>query len=70
MLIDWFTVGAQALNFAVLVWLMKRFLYQPILQAVNAREQRIVQTVAQAEAQKAQAQQERDKLQHERQAFE
>jgi F-type H+-transporting ATPase subunit b len=70
MLIDWFTVGAQALNFAVLVWLMKRFLYQPILQAVNAREQRIAQTVAQADAQKAQAQQERDKLQHERQAFE
>ena len=28
MLIDWFTVGAQTLNFLVLVWLMKRFLYQ------------------------------------------
>ncbi len=25
MLIDWFTVGAQALNFLILVWLMKRF---------------------------------------------
>ncbi len=70
MLIDWFTVGAQALNFAVLVWLMKRFLYQPILQAVNAREQRIAQSVAQANAQKAQAQQDSEKLQHERQAFE
>jgi F-type H+-transporting ATPase subunit b len=31
MLIDWFTVGAQALNFLILVWLMKRFLYKPIL---------------------------------------
>ena len=29
MLIDWFTVGAQALNFLVLVWLLKRFLYKP-----------------------------------------
>src|SRR6202030_2840597 len=38
MLIDWFTVGAQALNFLVLVWLLKRFLYKPILNAVDARE--------------------------------
>jgi F-type H+-transporting ATPase subunit b len=27
MLIDWFTVGAQALNFVILVWLLRRFLY-------------------------------------------
>jgi len=25
MLIDWFTVGAQAINFIILVWLLKRF---------------------------------------------
>ncbi|HSG89521.1 MAG TPA: F0F1 ATP synthase subunit B [Pseudomonadales bacterium] len=41
MLIDWFTVGAQALNFLVLVWLLKRFLYGPILAAIDAREARI-----------------------------
>ena len=41
MLIDWFTVGAQALNFIILVWLLKRFLYKPILNAVDAREKRI-----------------------------
>ena len=38
MLIDWFTVAAQALNFGVLVWLMKRNLYKPILAAIDARE--------------------------------
>ena len=38
MLIDWFTVGAQAINFIILVWLLKRFLYKPILDAVDARE--------------------------------
>jgi len=27
MLIDWFTIGAQALNFLILVWLLKHFLY-------------------------------------------
>ena len=37
MLIDWFTVGAQALNFIILVWLLKRFLYKPILDAIDAR---------------------------------
>jgi F-type H+-transporting ATPase subunit b len=41
MLIDWFTVGAQVLNFLILVWLMKRFLYKPILHAIDAREKRI-----------------------------
>ena len=38
MLIDWFTVGAQALNFVILVWLLKHFLYKPILNAIDVRE--------------------------------
>ncbi|MEI8606176.1 F0F1 ATP synthase subunit B family protein [Pseudoalteromonas sp. B160] len=41
MLIDWFTVAAQAVNFLILVWLLKRYLYQPILHAIDDREQRI-----------------------------
>jgi F-type H+-transporting ATPase subunit b len=48
MLIDWFTVGAQVLNFAILVWLMKRFLYKPILDAIDAREKRIENELAAA----------------------
>ena len=48
MLIDWFTVGAQLLNFMVLVWLMKRFLYQPVLAAIAAREQHIAAGLADA----------------------
>ncbi len=50
MLIDWFTVGAQALNFIVLVWLLKRFLYQPVLDAIDAREARIAKQIADAQA--------------------
>tara|TARA_R110000824_G_scaffold288508_6_gene477001 strand:+ start:121876 stop:122757 length:882 start_codon:yes stop_codon:yes gene_type:complete len=49
MLIDWFTVGAQTLNFIILVWLMKRFLYQPILNAIDAREKRIADELARAD---------------------
>jgi hypothetical protein len=55
MLIDWFTVGAQALNFLILVWLMKRFLYKPILHAIDAREKRIAAELADADAKKAEA---------------
>ena len=55
MLIDWFTVGAQALNFAILVWLMKRFLYKPILDAIDSREKRIAAALADADAKKAEA---------------
>jgi len=64
MLIDWFTVGAQVLNFLILVWLMKRFLYKPILDAIDAREKRIATELADADAKKAEAQKERDEFQH------
>jgi F-type H+-transporting ATPase subunit b len=60
MLIDWFTIAAQALNFLILVWLMKRFLYKPILNAIDAREQRIARELADADAKKAEAQKERE----------
>jgi F-type H+-transporting ATPase subunit b len=63
MLIDWFTVGAQALNFVILVWLMKRFLYKPILHAIDAREKRIAAELADADAKKAEAQKERNEFQ-------
>lgn len=41
MLLDGFTVAAQALNFVVLVLVLRRWLYRPILAAVDARERRI-----------------------------
>jgi F-type H+-transporting ATPase subunit b len=56
MLIDWFTVGAQALNFLVLMWLLRRFLYQPVLTAIDARETRIASALADARLQKGEAQ--------------
>jgi F-type H+-transporting ATPase subunit b len=63
MLIDWFTVGAQALNFVILVWLMKRFLYKPILKAIDTREKRIAAELADAAAKKVEARNERDQFQ-------
>lgn len=70
MLIDWFTVAAQVINFLILVGLLKRFLYRPILDAIDAREQRIAAELAQADAKKAEAKSERDAFQHKNAAFE
>jgi len=69
MLIDWFTVGAQALNFLILVWLLKRFLYKPILDAIDAREKLVAAELADAGAKKAEAQKDRDEFQHKNEDF-
>lgn len=69
MLIDWFTVGAQTLNFLILVWLMKRYLYHPVLNAINAREKRIAAELADADARKAEADKQRDEFQHKNAEF-
>ena len=64
MLIDWFTVGAQALNFIILVWLLKRFLYKPIRNAVDAREKRIAAELADADAKRIEAKKAEMSMQH------
>ena len=69
MLIDWFTVVAQVLNFLVLVWLLKRFLYKPILRALDAREQRIAAELADADAKRAEARRERDEFRRKNEEF-
>jgi F-type H+-transporting ATPase subunit b len=69
MLINWFTVCAQAINFLILVWLLKRFLYKPILSAIDAREKGIADQLADAVAKKAEAQKDRDDFQHKNEAF-
>src|SRR6185437_2066391 len=69
MLIDWFTVGAQALNFIILVWLLKRFLYKPVLNAVDAREKRIAAEIADADSKKAEAQKKRDEYQRKNEEY-
>ncbi|SCZ85665.1 F0F1 ATP synthase subunit B [Nitrosomonas mobilis] len=69
MLIDWFTVVAQIINFLILVWLLKRFLYKPILTAIDAREQRIAAKLADADAKKMEAQKERDAFQQKNEDF-
>lgn len=62
MKIDWFTVIAQVINFVILVWLLKRFLYKPILNAIDEREKKINTQLADAENKKLEAKLERDEF--------
>lgn len=48
MSIDWITVIAQVVNFLILVWLLKRFLYRPILDGIDAREAEITDRMSEA----------------------
>jgi F-type H+-transporting ATPase subunit b len=69
MSIDWFTVVAQILNFVVLVLLLKRFLYKPILSAIATREKRIADEIADAKEKMAEAEKERNEYQRKNDEF-
>ena len=60
MKINWFTVIAQVINFLILVWLLKKFLYKPILNAIDEREKKIRDQLKDADDKKAVAQKEQD----------
>lgn len=68
--INWFTVIAQLVNFLILVWLLKRFLYKPILNAVNEREKKITDQLKDAKDKVAVAQQEKDDFKKKNEDFE
>lgn len=70
MLIDWFTVIAQALNFLILVWLLKRFLYTPVLNAIREREKKIKNKLQQAEKELTEAKEEKATFHRKNEAFE
>jgi|SRR6056297_961987 len=65
MSIDWFTFGAQIVNFLILVGLLRYFLYQPISRAMNDRETKVTRRLTDAEAAKAEAVQQRKQLREE-----
>ncbi len=48
MQIDWTTFTLEIINFLALVWILKRFLYQPVLETVASRRAGIERTLASA----------------------
>ena len=69
MKINWFTLIAQVINFLVLMWLLKRYLYKPILNAIDKRESKIVAQLKDAEAKKTEALREREEFNKKNVAF-
>jgi F-type H+-transporting ATPase subunit b len=69
MQINWFTVIAQVINFVVLVWLLKRFLYKPILNAIDEREKKIASRLDEAKTKKEEAEKEKEEFKHKNESF-
>jgi F-type H+-transporting ATPase subunit b len=53
--LNWSTVLLEILNFLILVWILKRFLYQPVLDVIARRRAGIEKTLAEAKARHADA---------------
>jgi len=52
---DWSTFALQIVNFAILVWLLHRYLYRPVLTLVDARRAEVDAQYAAAQAAEAEA---------------
>ncbi len=63
MLFDWFTVFAQIVNFLILVFLLRRFLYGPIVRTMQERERLIQERIQNAERMQQEAEEERKRYQ-------
>lgn len=61
MLVDPVTVLAQAVNFVGLVWLLQRFLYRPIVEAMRERQERIAREAESARQAQAEARASRER---------
>lgn len=68
--IDWFTFGAQIINFLVLVGLLRWLLYDPIISAMDEREQKITDRLSDADEARHEAEQEQEKYQQKTQELE
>lgn len=55
MSIDWFTFFAQIVNFLILLFLLRRFLYGPLMQVMAQRQEALAAEFAAAEARAAEA---------------
>ena len=53
--LDWWTLGLQTINLLVLLWLLGRFLFQPMARIVAQRQQAAAKLLGDAEAERAKA---------------
>lgn len=60
MKIDWWTLGLQAVNVVVLVWLLSRFLFKPVAAIIAERQATAARMLSDAQAVREAAQRDRD----------
>lgn len=70
MSIDWFTFAAQLLNFFLLVWLLSKYLFKPILKTVEERSQKIKKNLEESAMREEAACKEKELLSQKLEAFE
>ena len=69
MQIDWFTFVAQIINFLILIALLQRFLYKPVIKAMDEREQKVASELEEARLKKLDAEQRERDLEKEQNQF-
>ncbi|MFN2364996.1 MAG: hypothetical protein ABR523_00865 [Desulfurivibrionaceae bacterium] len=69
MLIDWFTVIAQIVNFLILMGLLKYFLYDRLIAIMDERQRKIDERLTASEETKKAAEEEKQELAEERREF-
>jgi F-type H+-transporting ATPase subunit b len=68
--LDWSTFFLELINFLILIWILKRFLYAPVKAAIEARRERVESVLAQADARRAEAERMRQDYEARLQAWE
>jgi F-type H+-transporting ATPase subunit b len=61
---DWTTFALEIMNFLVLVWLLKRLLYKPVLNAIAERKANVQNTLSEADKLRKEAQTLREEYEH------
>ena len=59
---DWSTLLLQTINVLVLIWLLRRFLFRPVLDIIVARKEAAEKLLADAAAERERAQSEAEKI--------
>jgi F-type H+-transporting ATPase subunit b len=70
MSIDWWTLGIQFLNVAVLIWLLAHFFWSPVARLIEERRTSVEESLDQARAAQEDIQSQRDDIARTREGFE
>jgi F-type H+-transporting ATPase subunit b len=68
--LDWSTFLLEVVNFLILVWILKRFLYAPVRAAIDRRRKRVEAVLTEAEARRAEAERMRSEYEARKQDWE